>query len=88
VVAVAVALVAATVAWRFRPRGPEIHDVNAETRRMAAGIALHDQGHIYRVTATASVHLHVMGPRQRCPLHVHPDQHEVAVVVAGAAQGA
>jgi mannose-6-phosphate isomerase-like protein (cupin superfamily) len=86
VVAGAFALIASAVAWRLRPRGPEIHDVVAEARRMVADVALPDQGRIYQTTASASVHLHVMGPRQRCPLHVHPNQHEVAVVVTGAAQ--
>ena len=39
----------------------------------------------YYRTSGASVHVHVMGPRQICPLHLHETTDEATVVVSGTA---
>lgn len=39
----------------------------------------------YYRTSSATVHVHVMGPRQICPLHLHETGDEATVVVSGTA---
>lgn len=40
----------------------------------------------YHRTPTTTVHMHVMAPRQRCPLHIHERAEEVTVIVDGEAE--
>ncbi|HEY3358957.1 MAG TPA: cupin domain-containing protein [Polyangia bacterium] len=73
--------------WR-RPPAVEVRDLDAELATLAGRAAtLADAAETYYVTPRASVHLHVMGFGQRCPLHLHPRTAEAAVIVRGAADG-
>lgn len=52
--------------------------------REEAGSA--DISETYFSSKTATVHMHVMGNGQTCPLHLHPRTHEVTVIVEGRAE--
>ncbi len=45
-----------------------------------------DFSQTYFVSPTATVHMHVMGRGQACPLHIHRKTHEATVIVAGQAE--
>lgn len=40
----------------------------------------------YYISAPASVHLHMMGPTQRCPLHLHPANQEITAILGSIAR--
>jgi len=44
-----------------------------------------DFSQTYFVSSTATVHMHVMGRGQACPLHIHRKTHEATVIVSGQA---
>jgi len=42
-----------------------------------------DLSETYFGTPAFGVHMHIMGPEQCCPLHLHPRGYEAAIIVAG-----
>lgn len=46
----------------------------------------HDDAETYFSSPTASVHLHLMGRQQICPLHRHRETSEATVIVSGVAE--
>jgi quercetin dioxygenase-like cupin family protein len=71
---------------RAEPRS-EVVDVPA---KMHAIVAEHgpdaNQAVFFVETPSLSVHLHFMGRRHHCPLHIHPRGHEATVIVDGTAE--
>jgi len=65
----------------------EVVDVPA---RMRAIVAKHgpdaNKADFFLETPALSVHLHLMGRRHHCPLHIHPRGHEATVIVEGTAE--
>lgn len=45
-----------------------------------------DLSQTYFTEDTASVHMHVMGRGQACPLHIHRQSHEATIIVTGQAE--
>ncbi|MDX1389467.1 MAG: cupin domain-containing protein [Acidobacteriota bacterium] len=43
----------------------------------------HDSSQTFFSSAQGTVHMHVLGFEQRVPLHIHPETHEVSVIVTG-----
>ena len=75
--------------WGRRwPRPPVVvRDLGAELATLAAEAPrIVDRSETYYHSSRASVHVHVMGYGQRCPLHLHAETHEATVVVSGEAQ--
>jgi hypothetical protein len=65
----------------------EVFDVPARFEALArAHPDSADLSQTYFTSDTASVHMHIMGRGQTCPLHIHRTSHEATVIVAGQAE--
>jgi quercetin dioxygenase-like cupin family protein len=66
------------------PPRATVVDIAARLEAMAkdAG-AIADLSETYYSSPQSSVHMHVMGFRQRCPLHLHNGTHEATAIVGG-----
>lgn len=65
----------------------EVFDVPARFEALArAHPDTADISQTYFTADTASVHMHVMGRGQTCPLHIHRRTHEATIIVAGRAE--
>ncbi len=65
----------------------EVFDVKARFEAISRERSeVADFSQTYFVSDTATVHMHVMGRGQACPLHIHRKTHEATVIVAGQAE--
>jgi hypothetical protein len=65
----------------------EVFDVKARFEAISRERSeVADFSQTYFVSDTATVHMHVMGRGQSCPLHIHRKTHEATVIVAGQAE--
>jgi hypothetical protein len=73
--------------WFGRPATKTIQvvDLPAEIARMALDPAFTDLSQTFYASKAATVHLHLMGRTQRCPLHIHATEAEVTAIVDGTA---
>jgi Cupin len=60
-------------------------DLNDELLRLSKNPNVTDLARTFYSSAAASVHFHVMGRTQRCPLHIHPTHGELTAIVGGPA---
>jgi uncharacterized RmlC-like cupin family protein len=76
------------LSW-LSPQAPsvQVFDVAADLAQIARDRAGDtDVSRTYFVSDHASVHLHVMGAEQTCPLHLHRKAEEVTAIVSGTAE--
>jgi uncharacterized RmlC-like cupin family protein len=64
----------------------EVVDLQSELARLSSLPNVTDMARTFYSTESASVHLHVMGRTQRCPLHIHPTHGELTGIVGGTAE--
>ncbi len=65
----------------------EVFDVQARFEAISRERSeVADFSQTYFVSDTATVHMHVMGRGQSCPLHIHRRTHEATVIIAGQAE--
>jgi len=64
----------------------ETYDLTEDLKHMtAAETEITDLSRTYYASPELSVHMHVMGKTQRCPLHIHPHGDELTAIVGGVA---
>jgi hypothetical protein len=81
----ALGLVVMVVYARIEPE-LVVFDVGADFAQMAQNRRFSDQSTAYFGNEQTTVHMHVMGMEQTCPLHLHRDSHEVTAIVVGTAR--
>jgi hypothetical protein len=63
---------------------PRVVDVADQVARINQDLSTKsDVSHTFYSSETASVHLHALGLRQMCPLHIHQTSKEATVIVSG-----
>jgi hypothetical protein len=74
--------------WMLQPPAIEVFDVAREVDQLAAETPdwLDVVPSKYFKSESATVHLHVMGRDQTCPLHLHAKTEEATVIVKGSAE--
>jgi hypothetical protein len=72
-----------------RPASPSLEIVRLDEFIARAGTEtpdLADSVFWFLVSKAGTVHMHVLHPRQICPLHIHRKSHEATLIVAGEAE--
>jgi hypothetical protein len=85
VASTAVVAIGVFIVGRLQRETVQVVDLSSELARISANPNVTDLARTFYSSASASVHFHVMGRTQRCPLHIHPTHGELTAIVGGTA---